>query len=159
MAFQQVSVFGKTFCPCFCNNQVWDVKEEKVQMGVQSRRGRVQIRMAGVTSMHPSTPRAQLGPPRSHCRGRTDIHISLCEAPLKCHSLGLIGTLLLVQRDPAPALPCKALSPHHNHLYSLTLHLCCSPCRVVSPVPGTWEVANKCWANELSRKTKPQVPE
>lgn len=80
----------------------------------------------------------------------------LCEAPLKCHSLDSLEPLLPAQRAPSTRhFPVHCLSL----LITITcilpsLDTCAVLHRVVLLGACTWEVANKCWANELSRKTK-----
>ena len=155
MAFSRFLSFRKLFVRVFVTTK-YERKEEKVQMGAQSRE-RKSIGKDGRGQLHapPAPPEPSLVLPeattgegryspnyfcvRLHLNATLWTHWSLCflpsEHPASDTSLSIVchsSSQLLVFFPPlTPVL--------------FSIELC-------SLVPGTWEVASKCGVDELSRK-------
>ena len=149
--------FGKLFVHVFVTTK-YEMKEEKVQVGVQSRE-RKSIGKDGRGQLHapPVPPEPSLVLPEVTAgEGRYSPHFFCVRLHLNATLWTHWNLCFLPSEHPAPgtslSIACHSSSqllvffpPSTPVLFSAEL---------CSLVPGTWRVANKCWVNELSRKTK-----
>ena len=137
--------FGKLFVHVFVTTK-YEMKEEKVQVGVQSRE-RKSIGKDGRSQLHapPVPPEPSLVLPEATAgEGRYSPHFFCVRLHLTPLS-GLIGTSAFCPVSTQhQALPCPLpVTPHHNYLYSsLPQHLCCSlqSCAPWCLAPGRWPI-------------------
>lgn len=127
-------------------------------MGVQSRE-RKSIDKDGRGHLHapPVPPEPSLGLPEATAgEGWYSPHFFCVRLHLNATLWTHWNLCFLPSEHPAPGTSlCVAChSSSQSLVFFPTSTSVLFSAELCSLVPGTWEVANKCWANELSRKTK-----